>query len=95
MYSGFEDNITKQRTESEREYEEAENLKSEKLKELNAELEQTLSKVTQLADELDHKQLEESVISVFWAFFSSKKLKMKSHPQRSFNSKRTMVNSLK
>ena len=69
MYSGFEDNITKQRTESEREYEEAENLKSEKLKELNTELEQTLSKVTQLADELDHKQLEESVISVFWALF--------------------------
>ena len=73
MYSGFEDNITKQRTESERENEETENLKNEKLRELNAELEQTLSKVTQLADELDHKQLEESVISVFWAFFSSKR----------------------
>ena len=68
IYSGFEDNITKQRTESEREYEEAESLKNEKLRQLNAELEQTLSKVTQLADELDHKQLEESVIQ-FWAFF--------------------------
>ena len=75
MYSGFEDNITKQRTESEREYEEAENLKSEKLREINAELEQTLSKVTQLADELDHKQLEESVISVFWPFFRVRNLK--------------------
>ena len=43
-------------------------MKNEKLRQLNTELEQTLSKVTQLADELDHKQLEESVIQ-FWAFF--------------------------
>ena len=60
-------------------------MKNEKLRQLNAELEQTLSKVTQLADELDHKQLEESVIQ-FWAF-SSKELKS-SHTHKGHSTQR-------
>lgn len=73
---GFEENITRQRADSERALEDVENAQNEKLREINVELEQTLSKIAQLSDELDHKQLQESVW--FWAisWFCSKVLKV-------------------